>query len=148
MVEVKESLKKVWRTPPAIVVIIAIAAIVIGMNISVQTESPQEVSDAPLTLLYFHKPTCPSCEKMEPVIDGLEERWAGFAKVERWDVSMPISQMKAQEYNIRGVPTLILVDSADQVLGRWVGYQSPDEIDQLLGWLKFTYKSGDKNGMD
>lgn len=153
--EVKKSLKEL-RHP--IVAVFLIAMIAAGMLLrawllhaivhqpSVQTETPQEVSierDAPLTLLYFYSDGCSVCRKMNPIIDKLEEDYAGFASMEHWDVSNPVCHRMANQYRVVGIPTLVLIDSAEQILGRWVGYTPAAKIEQLLDWLQENYKEGE-----
>jgi thiol-disulfide isomerase/thioredoxin len=140
--EIKESLKKFGRLILVGIIVVVAIALAIGFNIRpVQTEAPQEVNDdGPLTLLYFYNDTWPHCRKAKVVVDELEKEYAGFAKVERWNLGSVIGMKVAEDYDVHGVPTLVLIDSANQVLGRWVGFPPQEKIEQLLDWLKSTYK--------
>lgn len=59
-----------------------------------------------LTLVDFWAPWCGPCKALTPVIDGLEEEYAGRAKIVK--VNVDEEPELVQRFAIRGVPTLIL----------------------------------------
>lgn len=77
-------------------------------------------------LIYFHSAHCAACKPMTPVIKALVQ--------EREDVSMVDARQQAdiaRRYNVRGTPTLVLVEEGKikQVL---IGAKSEKQIRALL----------------
>lgn len=64
----------------------------------------------------------------KPIVDGLERDLTGQAKVVRLDLLSPIGQQAAAHFGVRGIPTLVLVDGAGQVILTQVGLLSPGEV--------------------
>ena len=85
--------------------------------------------DTPYALLYYYQPWCPACDEIEPVIDALEERYAGCATVRRLNVQWRRSD------SVRGTPTVLLVDSEGEEIARWVGAQPQRVFTERIGPL-------------
>ena len=52
----------------------------------------------------------------KPVVDGLEKKLAGKADVVRLNVMSDVGQQAAQQYGVRGVPALVVVDGNGQAV--------------------------------
>ena len=55
-------------------------------------------------------------------MDGLEKDLTGKARVVRLDVLSQVGRQAAARYNVRGVPTLVLVDGSGQPVHTQVGF--------------------------
>jgi thioredoxin len=90
----------------------------------------QEVlsSDKPV-IVDFWATWCPPCRMMSPTVDSIADEYAGRAKVGKLNVDD--NQNVASQYNIRGIPTLLLFKNG-QILEQVVGATSKDNIVKLL----------------
>jgi thioredoxin-like negative regulator of GroEL len=64
----------------------------------------------------------------KPIVDGLERDLAGQAKVVRLDILSAVGQQAAGHFGVRGIPTLVVVDGAGQVILTQVGLLRPGEV--------------------
>lgn len=64
----------------------------------------------------------------KPIVDGLERDLAGQAKVVRLDLMSSVGQQAAGHFGVRGIPTLVVVDGAGQVVLTQVGLLRPGEV--------------------
>ncbi len=70
--------------------------------------------DGPLTLLYFHTPTCGPCRLIQaPILETLAAEWRGAVTVRPVDVTA--DPEAAARYRVWTVPTTIWVDAAGVV---------------------------------
>jgi len=68
-----------------------------------------------MKLLYFSAPWCMPCKALAPIL----ERVAQTQTVEKINIDEQFEL--AQSFNIRSIPTIILVDESNQELERSVG---------------------------
>jgi thioredoxin-like negative regulator of GroEL len=74
---------------------------------------------------------------VKPIVDGLEKKLAGKAKVVRLDVMSEVGRHAATRYGVRGVPTLVLVDGFGQPVYNQAGIVRPGQvIDQVEAILE------------
>ena len=71
-----------------------------------------------VTLIDFTAKWCGPCKVMEPVMAALAKEYAGRVRVVAIDVDE--EQLLAQQYNVRSMPTFVLVRDGAEV-GRVVG---------------------------
>ncbi|HEY5926193.1 MAG TPA: thioredoxin family protein [Kofleriaceae bacterium] len=71
-----------------------------------------------ITLIDFSAKWCGPCKVMEPVMAALAQEYAGRVRVVEIDVDE--EQLLAQQYNVRSMPTFVLVRDGAEV-GRVVG---------------------------
>lgn len=72
---------------------------------------------------------CQPCKGLTVTLNEIDHPLV--EKMEELDVDVQIP--RAQKYGIRSVPTLLLIDENDEVMGRLVGSQSKDRILNFLG---------------
>ena len=72
---------------------------------------------------------------MNPIVDGLGVKYAGRVNVVWQDVDDPATREMALKHQVRAIPTLILLDSSDQVVGYWLGWQPPDLLEEAFASL-------------
>jgi thioredoxin-like negative regulator of GroEL len=75
-------------------------------------------------LLYFSAGYCQPCKQFKPVMESLQSEMSiTFIDVET-------SSQTAQQYNVRSVPTTILIENGFEK-GRLVGVKSANEVRSL-----------------
>ncbi|MGA9525887.1 MAG: thioredoxin family protein, partial [Myxococcaceae bacterium] len=83
-------------------------------------------------MLEFVSRTCTVCQRMAPVVAAAEHDCAGRGvSVSRVDVSEPNGAALARQFNVRGVPTFVFLDSRNEV-ARLVGEQPLAMLEQSL----------------
>ncbi len=80
-------------------------------------------------LVDFHATWCGPCKQMAPELQRFAKSNTGKLRVVKVDVDK--NQQAAQQYNIQGVPTLILFKEG-KVLWRQSGALSAQQIDQAV----------------
>jgi thioredoxin-related protein len=64
----------------------------------------------------------------KPIVDGIERDLEGQARVVRLGVMSSLGSQAARQYNVRGVPTLIIFDGEGQPVGQSVGIPDRDAV--------------------
>ena len=85
-------------------------------------------SDKPV-LVDFWAAWCAPCLMMAPAVEAIAAEYADRAKVGKLNVDE--NQSATAQYNIRGIPTLLLFKSG-QVVEQVVGVTSKDAIAKML----------------
>ena len=78
-------------------------------------------------LVDFTAVWCGPCKMLDPVVSQLAQQWSGKVKVVKLDVDN--SPELANNYQVLGVPTLILFESGKPVQ-RVTGYQPKDRLEK------------------
>lgn len=79
-------------------------------------------------LIDFHAEWCGPCKKQEPIIDEVKEYFEDKDtdfEVEKVDVDKEAE--RAQEYEVRSVPTIVIEDDGE-ILKKFIGLTQKDEI--------------------
>jgi thioredoxin 1 len=75
-------------------------------------------------VLYFSAPHCAPCRTFKPVMESLQNEMSiTFVDVDS-------SPQTAQQYNVRSVPTTVVLDNGMEI-GRVIGARTKDEIRSL-----------------
>ena len=72
---------------------------------------------------------------MNPIVDGLGAKYTGRVNIVWHDIDDPTAREMIQKYQVRSIPTFVLLDSSDQVMGYWLGLQSPEVFEEAFGSL-------------
>ena len=77
-------------------------------------------------ILYFSAPWCGPCKQFGPVMDRISQTGILVEKV-----NVDNAPAVAAAYNVRSVPTVIVVNSTGNEIGRSVGMISETQVRQL-----------------
>jgi len=92
----------------------------------VSSEAETDVDfDAEYLLLYFGADWCGPCEQQRPIIEQIDTERDDI-EVEKIDVDE--RPELAEEYNVRGVPSVVLFDSTESMIARSSGVTQRDQI--------------------
>ena len=80
----------------------------------------------PYTLLNFGAPWCNLCLMVQPVVNRLAAEWRDILDVVPVDVDR--QWQLARRYNIRSLPTIILLDREGIPIEHLTGFHSRDEL--------------------
>ena len=88
-----------------------------------------------LGMLYFHAEWCKICQAMEPIVDGLEERYRSDFPIVHINIDTARGKQLAREYGFIGQPTFILFDSSGEEVRRLMGAQSHEVLEREIEWI-------------
>lgn len=77
-------------------------------------------------IIYFSSPTCGPCKQFGPVMDRISQTGILVEKV-----NVDNAPAVAAAYNVRSVPTVIVVGSTGNEISRSVGMLSENQVRQL-----------------
>jgi len=87
-------------------------------------------------LLEFHRPDCPACLRMVPILQALGETCSGRGlRIEKIDVSVPENRLLARQMGVVGTPTLAFFDEQGLEVTRLVGAQDITTVERAMGVL-------------
>ena len=66
---------------------------------------------------------------MKPIVDGLEQEYAGQVTIVRLDIDDPATAEAKVIYQFRYQPTYVLLDSNGEVVDSWLGRQDKGVFD-------------------
>lgn len=90
-------------------------------------------SDKKLVVLDFFATWCGPCKAMAPAMEQMEKKYAGKIEFRKIDVDQ--EPELAQQYNITGVPTIVVLSADGKILDSTVGLQTVDELDKMFSAL-------------
>lgn len=89
----------------------------------------QVLESATPVLVDFTAVWCGPCKMLEPILKELAEQWAGQVRILKVDVDQ--NAELAMQYNVMGVPTLMLFQGG-KVIERLSGFQPKDRLLRVL----------------
>lgn len=82
-----------------------------------------------MKILKFSSATCMPCKQLAKIIDGLNDDTKSL--FEEYTSENDIT--KFMQFNVRSVPTLIVVDESDNELRRSTGMMTEDKLIEFIG---------------
>lgn len=78
-------------------------------------------------LIYFSTPWCGPCKMFGPVMDRISQSGIPVEKI-----NVDNAPAVAAAYNVRSVPTVVLVNASGNEISRFVGVKPENEVRQLF----------------
>ena len=75
---------------------------------------------------------CIPCQKMQPVMKSIEEKYGEQVKVIFYDVWTPEGKPYGAQYNIEAIPTQVFLDENGKEFFRHVGFFEEEELVKVL----------------
>jgi len=75
---------------------------------------------------------CIPCQKMQPIIKSVEEKYGDQVKVIFYDVWTPKGKEDAKQFDFDGIPTQLFLDENGKEYFRHVGFFPEDELVKVL----------------
>ncbi len=75
---------------------------------------------------------CIPCQKMQPVIKSVEEKYRDQVKVIFYDVWTPRGKEDAKQFDFEAIPTQLFLDENGKEYFRHVGFFPEDELVKML----------------
>ncbi len=75
---------------------------------------------------------CIPCQKMQPVIKSVEEKYRDQVKVIFYDVWTPRGKEDAKQFDFEAIPTQLFLDENGKEYFRHVGFFPEDELVKIL----------------
>lgn len=89
-------------------------------------------SEGQVTFVELGSKNCIPCKMMQPVMDSIEEKYAGKVRVVFHDVWTEEGKPYGQKYNVRAIPTQVFLDKNGNEFFRHTGFLSEKSIVDLL----------------
>ena len=93
-----------------------------------QTNFDKTISSG-LVLVDFYGPWCGPCKRLMPTLEAVSDSMKGQVKIVK--VNIDNSHELAENYKVKGVPTLILFKNGKEV-DRLVGYRDQNTIENFI----------------
>lgn len=85
-----------------------------------------------VTFIELGSVRCIPCQKMQPVMKSIQEKYGKQVKVTFYDVWTPEGQPFAKKYNIESIPTQVFLDENGKEYSRHVGYFPEEDVIKML----------------
>jgi len=99
---------------------------------STSTEATKKEANYKVTFIELGSTRCIPCQKMQPIMKSIEEKYGTQVKVEFHDVWTPQGQPFGDKYGISAIPTQIFLDANGKEFFRHEGYFPEEELVKVL----------------
>ena len=99
---------------------------------SPSTEQKKDEAKYKVTFIELGSVRCIPCQKMQPIMKSVEEKYAGQVKVVFHDIWTPEGKPFATKYGIEAIPTQVFLDENGKEFSRHVGYFPEEELVKVL----------------
>ena len=83
-----------------------------------------------MKVIDFYADWCGPCQMLKPIMEELETEYGEGVKFER--VNIDEEPVRAQEFEVMSIPTLVFMDDEGKVLETMVGLREKEEIKAVL----------------
>jgi thioredoxin 1 len=92
----------------------------------------KDVMKYKVTFVELGSVRCIPCQKMQPLMKAIEEKYGNQVKVVFYDVWTPEGKPYAKIYNIESIPTQVFLDENGKEFFRHVGFFEEEELVKVL----------------
>jgi len=85
-----------------------------------------------VTFIELGSVRCIPCQKMQPIMESVEEKYGDQVKVIFYDVWTPEGQPYGVKYEVRAIPTQVFLDENGEEFFRHVGFFPEEELVAVL----------------
>jgi thioredoxin 1 len=115
-------------------ILLELMLLCLAVTIFADDLKPAEIPPVPtpglVTMVDLGAKKCIPCKMMAPILEELQEEYAGLASIVFIDVWEHREQ--AQRFGIRSIPTQIFYDKQGKEVTRHVGFMSKEDIIETL----------------
>jgi len=116
----------------SIVLSLILVMATLGFAQSTSTVQKQAEPKYKVTFIELGSVRCIPCQKMQPVMKSIEEKYPGQVKVVFHDVWTPEGKPFASVYGIESIPTQVFLDENGKEYSRHVGFFPEEELVKVL----------------
>lgn len=109
-----------------------ISVLLFSVLISIMSTNSFANNDNPKTLLIFSAGWCKYCTKIKQEINSSEDVKNRFKDYNVVDVNFDVDKGLVRRYNVKKIPTLIVVDDDGKELNRHSGFANAKALQQFL----------------
>ena len=95
-------------------------------------ESISKTQDYKVTFIELGSVRCIPCQKMQPVMKSIEEKYGDQVKVVFYDVWTDEGRPFADKYDVEAIPTQVFLDKDGKEFFRHVGFFEETELIKVL----------------
>ena len=96
------------------------------------TEQQKNAVKYKVTFIELGSVRCIPCQKMQPVMKSIMEKYANQVNVVFYDVWTPEGKPFAQQYGIEAIPTQVFLDENGKEFSRHEGFFPEEELIKVL----------------
>ncbi|OIP83517.1 MAG: thioredoxin [Porphyromonadaceae bacterium CG2_30_38_12] len=85
-----------------------------------------------VTFIELGSVRCIPCQKMQPIMKSVEEKYGSQVKVIFYDVWTPLGKPMADKYEIQAIPTQVFLDENGKEFFRHEGFFEEEELVNVL----------------
>lgn len=97
-----------------------------------ETTPKQEEEKHKVTFIELGSVRCIPCQKMQPIMKSIEEKYPNQVKVVFYDVWTPEGRPYADKYGIKAIPTQVFLDENGKEYFRHKGFFPEEELIKVL----------------
>jgi len=132
------SRKKIIISSLAVILVVMITVMYFQNTESQSKINSEQIADTKtekkhiVTFIELGSVRCIPCQKMQPVMKSVEEKYGDQVKVIFYDVWTPKGKEDAKQFEFDGIPTQIFLDKNGKEYSRHVGFFPEDELVKVL----------------
>ncbi|MXW40294.1 MAG: thioredoxin fold domain-containing protein [Synechococcus sp. SB0668_bin_15] len=130
----------------ALAIIAAVLAVVVFWARSLNSQGLEALAQASLpldealgngkpTLVEFYADWCEVCHQMEPAMTHLKQTHRGALDLVLLNVDNPLWQEELEQFQVRGIPTVLFYGPDGRLRGRSIGLRQPEQLEAMVAAL-------------
>ena len=127
-------------------VVAAVLAVVVFWTRSLSSQGLEALAQASLpldkalangkpTMVEFYADWCQVCHQMEPTMAHLKQTHRGALDLVLLNVENPLWEQELEQFQVRGIPTVLFYGPDASLRGRSIGLRQPEELEAMVAAL-------------